>query len=72
MSTSYAKDKLTTAIKNHLLNVDAAPPTAEVTKLAGELAQVCLTELDTAGLASETIENLVAPYAFKTKARGAD
>jgi hypothetical protein len=72
MSTNYANEKLTTAIKNHLLNVDAIPPTAEVSKLAGELARVCLAELNTAGLSGESIENLFAPSAFKAKAQGVD
>ena len=71
MATNYANEKLTTAIQNHLLDVDAFPPTREVTRLAGELAQVCLTELNTAGLGSETIEGLFAPSAFKAKAQGA-
>jgi hypothetical protein len=70
MATNYANEKLTTAIRNHLLSVDAVPPTAEASKLAGELAEVCLTELNTAGLGSETVENLFAPSAFKAKARG--
>ncbi len=72
MGTNYANEKLTTAIKIHLFSVDALPPTAEVTKLAGELAQVCLTELKAAGLDSETVEDLFAPSAFKAKARGVD
>ena len=72
MATNYANQKLTTAIRNHLLTVDAVPPTAEASRLAGELARVCLTELDTAGLSSETVEDFFAPSAFKAKARGAD
>lgn len=72
MATNYANEKLTTAIRNHLLDVDAVPPTAEASKLARELAQVCLTELNTAGLGSETVENLFAPSALKAKARGTD
>ena len=71
MATNYANEKLTTAIKIHLLGVDAIPPD-ELSKLAGELAQVCLTELKAAGLDSETVENLFAPSAFKAKARGVD
>jgi hypothetical protein len=70
MATNYANEKLTIAIRNHLLSVDAVPPTAEASKLAGELAEVCLTELNTAGLGSETVENLFAPSGFKAKARG--
>ena len=72
MPTNYANEKLTTAIKVHLLNVDAVPPTREASKLAGELAQVCLSELKTAGLGAETIENLFVPAALKAKERGVD
>ncbi len=72
MATNYANEKLSRVIRNHLLSVDAIPPTAEVSKLAGELAQVCLTEFNTAGLGGESIENLFAPSAFKAKTRGAD
>lgn len=69
MATNYATDKLTTAIKNHLLNVDAIPPTEEAAKLAGELAEVCLTELKRVGLRGETVEILFAPAALQAKAR---
>ena len=67
MATTYANDSLTSAIKNHLLNADALPPTTEVSKLAAELAQVCLAQLSTAGLSSEAIERLFAPGAFKAR-----
>ncbi len=69
MATHFANEKLATAIRNHLLNVDAVPPNAEASRLASELAQVCLTELKMAGLGSETVENLFAPPAVKAKAR---
>ncbi len=69
MVTNYANEKLTTAIKDHLLNVDALPPTAEVLELAGDLAQVCMTEFNKAGVASETVEKLFAPPTFRAKAR---
>jgi hypothetical protein len=72
MATNYANEKLTTAIKNHLMSVDAIPPTAEVSKLAGDLAQICLTELNKAGLGREAVEKLFAPSAFKAKAQGVD
>lgn len=72
MTTNYANEKLTIAIKDHLLRVDVIPPTTEVSKLAGELAQVCLTELHKAGLDSEAIEKLFAPSALKAKAQGID
>lgn len=70
MATNYAGDKLTTAIKNHLLNVDAIQPAVEASKLAGELAEICLTELKKVGLHGETVENLFAPAAVKAKAQG--
>jgi hypothetical protein len=72
MSTNYANEKLTKAIRNYLLDVDAVPPNAEMSKLAGDLAQVCLKELNTAGLGSDTIENLFAPSPFRAKARAID
>jgi hypothetical protein len=68
MATNYANEKLTTAIKNHLLSVDAIPPTTEASKLAGDLAQVCLTELNTAGLGREAVEKLFTPSTFKARA----
>ncbi len=72
MATNYANEKLSTAIRDHLLSVDAVPPNAEASRLAGELAQICLTELKTAGLGSATVENLFAPPALRAKARGVD
>jgi hypothetical protein len=72
MATTYANEKLTTAIAGHLLNVDAIPPTTEVTKLASDLARICLTELNKAGLLTESIENLFAPSVMKAKAGGFD
>ena len=72
MATNYANEKLTAAIENHLLRVDAIPPGAEMSKLAGELALICVAELNTAGLGNETIENLFAPSALKARARGVE
>jgi hypothetical protein len=70
MATDYANEKLTTAIKNYLLTVDAIPPTTELSELAGDLAQLCLTELNTAGLGREAVERLFAPSTFKARAPG--
>jgi hypothetical protein len=73
MGTNYANEQLTRAIRNHLLDVDAVPPNAEMSKLACDLAQVRLKELNTAGLGSETIENLFAPSAaFSAKVQAVD
>jgi len=70
LATNYANEKLSLAIRNHLLDVDAVPPTAEASKLAGELAQVCLRQLNSAGLSVETVESLFAPPGHKAKAHG--
>jgi len=70
MAANYANEKLTTAIQDHLLSVDALPPTTEVSKLARELARVCLTELSVAGLRREAVEKLFAPSTFKARAPG--
>jgi hypothetical protein len=71
MTTNYANQKLTKAIENHLLNLDLIPPTDEVSKLAGDLAQLCLGELNTAGLGHEAVEKLFRPLSFKAGAPGA-
>jgi hypothetical protein len=70
MATNYANDRLTAAIKSHLLSVDILPPNAEISRLAGELARVCVHELSSAGLSTEAVEKLFAPAAFKARARG--
>jgi hypothetical protein len=70
MSTNYATEKVTAAIKNHLITVDAIPPNTGVTRLASELTEIVWTELSNAGLSREAVEHLFAPAAAKTKARG--
>ena len=72
MATNYATEKLTKAIKKYLSGVHALTPTTDLSKLAGELAQVCLTELNSAGMESDTIEELFAPQSFKATAGGID
>ncbi len=70
MSTNYVTEKMTAAIKNHLVTVDAIPPTAEPTRLASELTEVVWTELSNAGLSRAAVENLFASASAKTKAQG--
>jgi hypothetical protein len=70
MAPTYVNEKLAAAIKNHLLRVDALPPTTEVLKLSSDLARICLTELNAAGLLTESIENLFAPSVLKSRAQG--
>jgi hypothetical protein len=70
MATAYANEELSAAIKNHLLSADVIPPTTEVLKLSADLARVCLVELNTAGLLTESIENLFAPSVLRARTRG--
>jgi len=70
MSTNYATEKVTAAIKNHLINVHAIPPNTEATRLASELTEIVWTELSNAGLSRPALEHLFAPYSAKTKAQG--
>jgi hypothetical protein len=72
MVTNYANEKLTAAIKTHLLSVDSIALNADLSKLAGELARVCLSELNSAGMEGDTIEELFAPHTFTATARGFD
>jgi hypothetical protein len=70
MNTNYVTEKMTAAIKNHLVTVDAIPPIAEPTRLASELTEVVWTELSNAGLSRDALENLFASATVKTKAQG--
>lgn len=70
MSTNYVTEKMTAAIKNHLVTADAIPPIAEPTRLASELTEVVWAELINAGLSREAFENLFTPATLKTKAQG--
>jgi hypothetical protein len=64
MTTNYANERISAAIKKQLLNADAIPPTAEATKLAGDLTQAVLDEFNAAGLSEAAIEKLFAPATF--------
>lgn len=70
MGTNYVTEKLTAAIKNHLITIEAIPPIAEPIRLASELTEVVWTELSNAGLSREALENLFASAAVKTRAQG--
>jgi hypothetical protein len=70
MSTSYATEKVTAAIKNHLIVANAIPPTTEASRLASEITEVVWTELNNAGLSREAVENLFASTAAKAKSQG--
>jgi hypothetical protein len=70
MSTSYATEKVTAAIRNHLITVDAVPPTMEATRLASEITEIVWSELRNAGLSRGALENLFASASGKTKAQG--
>jgi hypothetical protein len=70
MSTNYATEKVTAAIRNHLITIDAVPPTTEATRLASEITEVVWTELSNAGLSRGALENLFASAYGKTRAQG--
>ena len=65
MTTNYAtlNNNIASAIKNHLINVDALPPTEELPQLSRELTEVVFAELNNAGITRETIESLGVPAA---------
>jgi hypothetical protein len=74
MSTPFVSEKLTLAIRAHLLEVDLVPPNSEATRLARELTEVVMVELRSAGLSREGWDHLCAPVSasgkFKKKALG--
>jgi hypothetical protein len=70
MTTNYANERITAAIKKQLLQADAIPPTAEAAKLAGDLTQVVLNEFNAAGLSGEAIEKLFAPSTLTANVHG--
>jgi hypothetical protein len=71
MNTNYATERVTAAIQNHLITVDAVPPTREATRLAGEITELVWSELGNAGLNRETLENLFVAANSKRPARRA-
>jgi hypothetical protein len=69
MSTPFVSEKLTLAIRAHLLDVDLVPPNSEATRLARELTEVVMVELKSAGLSREARESLCAPVSASSKIR---
>lgn len=69
MSTSYATERVSSAIWKHLMNFEVVPPTRESARLATEITEVVWTELEYVGLSKETLENFFA-VSNKTKAQG--
>jgi len=67
MSTAFVSEKLTLAIRAHLLDVDVVPPNSEATRLARELTEVVMLQLRSAGLISEGWEHLCAPVSASGK-----
>jgi hypothetical protein len=45
------------AIRNHLMEVDALPPTMALSELASELTELVFAEMSGAGLTKEAIES---------------
>jgi len=44
-------------IRNHLMDVDALPPTMALAELANELTEIVFTEMSEVGLTREKIDN---------------
>ncbi len=69
MNTRYTTERLTLAIREYLMDVDALPPRSAVTRLAVEITAVVLRELNSAGLSTEGLEHLFASANEKPKVR---
>jgi hypothetical protein len=67
MATSGVSEKLVLAIRAHLLEVDAVPPTSAATLLAKQLTDVVMTKLSAAGLGREGLELLCTPERIRSK-----
>ena len=60
MSTTYAtlNTNITKRIRNHLMDVDALPPTLALAALASEITDIVFAEMNTAGLTKEAIDSI--------------
>ena len=58
MSTTYTtlRANLKKAIRNHLMDVDALPPTMALAELANEITDVVFAEMDNVGLTKDAID----------------
>lgn len=58
MSQNYLelRNSITKGVQEHLLEIDALPPTTEVFRLALEITDVVFTELNRSGVTKETLE----------------
>lgn len=70
MSSNCATERITAAIQNHLLAVDAMPPTTEAKRLACEITEVVWSELADVGLSREAVEKLFLSASNRTRAHG--
>ena len=60
MFTTYAtlNTHITKAIRNHLMDVDALPPTMALAELANEITDIVFAEMNKVGLTKETIDSV--------------
>ena len=60
MSTTYTtlNTNITKRVRNHLMDVDALPPTLALSALASEITEIVFAELTNVGLTKEAIESL--------------
>lgn len=59
---------ITRAIRNHLMDVDALPPTMALAELASEITDVVFAEMNKAGLTKEAIDGVETVRSAGTKA----
>ena len=60
MLTTYVtlNTSITRAIRNHLMDVDALPPTMALAELASEITDIVFDEMNKAGLTKEAIDRV--------------
>ena len=74
MGTTYLtlRANLKKAIRNHLMDVDALPPTMALSELANEITDVALAEMDNVGLTKDAIDgDAIVEHARTKVARSA-
>lgn len=60
MFTTYTalNTNITKAIRNHLMDVDALPPTMALAELANEISDIVFAEMNKVGLTKEAIDSV--------------
>jgi len=69
MFTTYAtlNTNITKAVRNHLMDVDALPPTMALAELANEITDLVFAEMNKVGLTKEAIDSVSKVEHSRTK-----